>query len=849
MSFFNSTTRSLRAVGLLTLVLMSSTARAQKATVNSPQSTQPATTIDVGVRISEVFTDRATKVLSRYISPNDFYVTVSAKSKDDTQPDLPYLPASQSSEALANLSNDELNNLLGAVNIDIWLNKKFDDETKQTLTQLVQSALGIKSPDAITVKDMQISNTTQTVDGETQKLLDKAQNDLRQALTELKALERERNDLKMENLLKANKGETPQKDYPSKPEQVSAKDDKPTEEEKKPAVVDQLIAAAPTLAIVLTAALVLIIVARTFSSSIRTVGSGMASVANALSSMGGSLGMKVESDNEDPSKSKKNDDVEKAAVTNQTVGSSTQSSSGNIHERIMRLHDEIIANMSERTESIILTSLTDMLQRPEYVAKAVATLELLGKERSNQLFKRLGKHSRETVLDFLQNGDYGRPKTELMLESGEALKTKLMAEGFGNLRGEMTIKMTEKMLALAEADYYDIFMELSDQYKPRFMFYLDSEALGRLLSTYGQKNPDSVELVMDLLSKIADVESRVDMDPYIISSIDNYLAGRKEDVQEKYVPYYQKILETMDGELAEKAVDKLGDKSHVLRSKLKGVVITINTMFKLPPEMRMNMIENMNNKQLASLICSLPEDQVATVWDSVSRRRVDLIKDEVEILKQMAPTAMRSLFNETKNTITTRLKKMRDSGELDAIIDTATDVTAPPNQTTLASPMLDAPDFSNERLSPKAISKLLALGFSEDDLSKCQDVALRQNISIVLALEDMGKVDSRVLIDGLAQAFECPAVHLEDRDLQKTILSLIPAELAQSLRIIPIERTANNLIIATGRPTSQALMALIQAKTNYTPRAVLASEYRINEALQKYYGADAVKNQSLPRAS
>lgn len=849
MNFLIPKLQFLRALGLLAVVSVSSSASAQKAAISSPQTTKPVVTIDLGARISEVFTDRATKVLSRYISPNDFYVTVSAKSKDNAQPELPYLPASQSSEALANLSNDELNALLGAVNIDIWLNKKFDDATKQTLTQLVQSALGIKFADAITVKDMQITSSQPSVDGETQKLLDKAQNDLRQALTDLKALERERNDLKMESLLKANKGDSAPKEMVIKLNQDEPKEEKPIGEKPKDAVIDQLIAASPILAAVVTLALVLVIVARTFSSSIRTVGSGMASVANALSSMGGSLGMRVESDSDDSSKEKKSEDMEKQSIQSPVANAAAQGSSGNIHERIMRLHDEIIANMSERTESIILTTLTDMLQRPESVAKAVATLELLGKERSNQLFKRLGKHSRETVLDFLQTGDYGRPKTELMLESGEALKTKLMAEGFGNLRGEMTIKMTEKMLALAEAEYYDIFMELSDQHKPRFMFYLDSEALGRLISTYGQKNPDSIEMVMELLSKIADVESRVDMDPYIISSIDNYLAGRKEDVQEKYVPYYQKILETMDGELAEKAVDKLGDKSHVLRSKLKGVVITINTMFKLPPEMRMNMIENMNNKQLASLICSLPEDQVTIVWDSVSRRRVDLIKDEVEILKQMAPTAMRSLFNETKNTITTRLKKMRDSGELDAIIDTTADVAASANQVSAPSSMLDAPDFSNERLSPKAISKLLALGFSEDDLSKCQDVALQQNISIVHALEDMGKVESRVLIDGLAQALECPAVHLEDRDLQKTILNLIPAELAQSLRIIPIERTANNLIIATGRPTSQALMALIQAKTNYTPRAVLASEYRINEALQKYYGADAVKNQSLPKAS
>lgn len=815
---------------------------AQARSSSQPKVEVSSTPVNLNSLISNVLTQRASSVVGRYISQNDFYITASVQTKDSSKVELPYLPAAQTPDALSSMSNEEINSMIGSLNLDIWLSKKFDEATRTTIVQLVQSHLGLTNADPITIKEMQIT-ASPTVDGESQRMLQKAQDDLRQAMTELKALERERNDLKMANLLKENKDVSAKTETPAATAEKSSEGTTSAQDN----LMEKLIEASPLIAGIILFALVFIIVGRTFSSSVRSIGSGMSSVASALSTMGGNIRMNVDDESQVGKPSK--EAVAAQAQSNPLAGpQGPQSGGGDIHERIIRLHDEIAVNMSERTESIILTALTDMLQKPDTVAKAVATLELLGKEKSNQLFKRLGKHSRETVLDFLQNGNYGRSKTELMLEAGEGIKTKLLAEGFGNLRGEMSIKMTEKMLALAEADYYDIFMSLSDQYKPRFMFYLESEALGRLLTLFGQKNPDKVDTVMDLLSKVADVESSVEMDSTIIAAIDSYLGGRKEDVQEKYVPYYQKILETMDGELAEKAVDKLSDKSHVLRAQLKGFVITVNTLFKLPSDIRMTMLENLNNKQLASLLCGVPEDQGALIWESVSRRRVELIKDEVELLKQMAPAAMKSVFGETKTLVINKLKKMRDAGELNEFLEQEGVVVTANDTSHVSSSGEGLPDFSSETLPESAIAKLKGLGFSDADIKNAQTMAASQNISHVHALEDIGKIDSRLLIEGLSQAFNCPAVHLEDKDLQKAILDLVPADVARTLRVIPIERSANNLIIATGRPLSQALILALNAKTNYVAKPVLASEYRINEALHKYYGANPTADMKLDKA-
>jgi type IV pilus assembly protein PilB len=131
--------------------------------------------------------------------------------------------------------------------------------------------------------------------------------------------------------------------------------------------------------------------------------------------------------------------------------------------------------------------------------------------------------------------------------------------------------------------------------------------------------------------------------------------------------------------------------------------------------------------------------------------------------------------------------------------------------------------------------KLLSIGFTMEDLAAAKTSSEQNKISLTQALENIGRVQPRALIQALAEFWGCNAVHLEDRDIPDNIISLLPKDLATKLRVIPIERGANHLIVATGSPQNPDIMKAISIKTNYFPRAVLASERRITEALQKYY--------------
>jgi hypothetical protein len=125
--------------------------------------------------------------------------------------------------------------------------------------------------------------------------------------------------------------------------------------------------------------------------------------------------------------------------------------------------------------------------------------------------------------------------------------------------------------------------------------------------------------------------------------------------------------------------------------------------------------------------------------------------------------------------------------------------------------------------------KLVSIGFTADDVAQAREASAAQKISLLHALENLNKVASRLLVDTMGVALGCSVVHLEDRDIPQNIIDQIPKDLATKMRVVPIERSANNLIVATGNPVSPDLLKAIQLRTNFFTRAVLASEARIRQ--------------------
>ena len=125
---------------------------------------------------------------------------------------------------------------------------------------------------------------------------------------------------------------------------------------------------------------------------------------------------------------------------------------------------------------------------------------------------------------------------------------------------------------------------------------------------------------------------------------------------------------------------------------------------------------------------------------------------------------------------------------------------------------------------------------SKEDFDKAVNLSREKKISLMHAIEMLNQVDESRLLDIFAKHLKIQKVDLTKRDIPKSIIELIPKDIATRFRVIPIDRAGNNIFVAMGDPRNLKAVDTIRFKAGYIAKPILASELRITEAIDKYYG-------------
>lgn len=102
-------------------------------------------------------------------------------------------------------------------------------------------------------------------------------------------------------------------------------------------------------------------------------------------------------------------------------------------------------------------------------------------------------------------------------------------------------------------------------------------------------------------------------------------------------------------------------------------------------------------------------------------------------------------------------------------------------------------------------------------------------------LVSQGAVSERDLTRVLSRQFRVPAVDLSDVDLDPKILQLIPAEFAAKHLVLPLRRVGRTLTVAMASPTDLSIIDDLKFITRFDIDAVVAGEYSLRNAIDKYY--------------
>ena len=93
---------------------------------------------------------------------------------------------------------------------------------------------------------------------------------------------------------------------------------------------------------------------------------------------------------------------------------------------IPQLRDDLTARVNDDNATCVVRYVAEMTAAPGGAAKAVAALELIGKDLANVIYKKLAPGTQTQVMQFVNQGHFERPKLDLMLEAGEDLRTRLL---------------------------------------------------------------------------------------------------------------------------------------------------------------------------------------------------------------------------------------------------------------------------------------------------------------------------------------------------------------------------------------------------------------------------------------
>ncbi|MCK6587859.1 MAG: type IV-A pilus assembly ATPase PilB [Polyangiaceae bacterium] len=124
--------------------------------------------------------------------------------------------------------------------------------------------------------------------------------------------------------------------------------------------------------------------------------------------------------------------------------------------------------------------------------------------------------------------------------------------------------------------------------------------------------------------------------------------------------------------------------------------------------------------------------------------------------------------------------------------------------------------------------KLISL----QQLRQAQEEQRKSGTNLGNALAKLGYISDEKITSFLSAQYRVPAINLEEYELDPDVVRLVPKEICQKHRIVPLSRSGTALVVAMADPTNLTAMDDIKFLTGLTVEPVVASETHILAAIE-----------------
>ncbi len=124
---------------------------------------------------------------------------------------------------------------------------------------------------------------------------------------------------------------------------------------------------------------------------------------------------------------------------------------------------------------------------------------------------------------------------------------------------------------------------------------------------------------------------------------------------------------------------------------------------------------------------------------------------------------------------------------------------------------------------------------SEDQIQEAIQVQRSNGSRLGSILVQMGVISEATLLEFLSQQYGVPPIDLSSCKIEPEVLNLVPLELAQQFRIIPVRQFRSRLSLAMVDPSNIALIDEMKFRTGLNVTPLVASESDILAAIRRSY--------------
>ena len=633
----------------------------------------------LNLKLAQALQNKIRDFIKRFIPDNNFQVIVRTTTDEKAIAAKPYLPHGMSTASLKNRSLRELSFLANSVEVTIWFVKEVNREVAGQILSLLREEADFSKEkgDIVTSKTLNISlNDLDAGAGQLAKQMESVQNEIKKIRNERDEANRNLTILKInfdkalkETALSKEMLKTRDQQYSDIKRQLSELQKIESQLQTEYSSLKQkweqgslnklfsIFGDSLFLSIAgLICALIFVFgLTRSFSAVSTGLKKTSDNLASALSSIANNLTMNNHNDH-----SGKHPNLHVNEVKNKSISDISQSVPGIEELKIYQssLRDEIDRLWKEEFESDVVIYIDNLIRKHNKTSHAMIVFEILGQDKSEKVFRRLSKQAKQSVNYFIRNAHYDKPKSVLMIEAGENLKTLLFAEYISKSDSNLNQDIIESLVKLEFDFTIHLFLEIEDIIIPRLLLYLDPEKISEIMKHMHRNHPERFKIMSEKLSDIPEAQGDANQDEAISEKIQQTMMIMQKDVHKPYYQFYREVLEKTGDELSEKIMSELAGKNEGLGQFLRSTVVTFNSLFLLPDPQISTIVGELTNHEVGIILSCIEDEALKKrLLTSFSSRRQEMIMDELEVVSGRPEQQVNSQFRKLKEKVTRSLKK------------------------------------------------------------------------------------------------------------------------------------------------------------------------------------------------